>query len=113
MQHRYGEFTDEQISQTKIKIRKSIFFILLCCDPTTNERYADVDVNKAFLDLLYKLGGMNDILFYPAELVTVISLLQRALHEYNSPTFDFDVCRKLLLDAGSEIMKVKEVFPID
>ena len=74
-----------------------------------SDEYEDVDVNEAFTNLLNKLGGLNSILFEPPELVTVISLLERAMWTYNKPKFNFYKYRKLLLDAGSEVLKIKEV----
>lgn len=109
MKHKYGEFIPEQISSVKQSIRKSIFFLLLYVDPKTKHEYEGVNIGKAFNSLLYKLGGMNDILFYPPELVTVISLLQQALIELNKEDFSFAVYRKLILDAGAEVDKIKEV----
>lgn len=110
MKHLYGDFTKNQIAQTKEKLRKSIFFLLLCVDPKTTHEYdkEDIDVNKCFKGLLLRLGGMNEILMNQPELITVMSLLQAALIEYNSPGFDFKVYRKLILDAGSEVSKLKE-----
>lgn len=110
MKHLYGDFTTNQIVQTKQSLRKSIFFLLLCVDPQTANEYdkEDIDINKCFNGLLLKLGGMNEVLMNQPELVTVISLLQAALMEYNSPYFDFKVYRKLILDAGSEVLKLKE-----
>lgn len=109
MKHKYGEFQDTQISSIKSQIRKSIYFLLLCVDPNTKNEYKDIDVNKTFDNLLYRLGGLNDILFAPPELVMVISLLREAQIIYNDPTFDFSIYRKLILDAGGEVLKIKEV----
>lgn len=107
--HKYGEFEENQIEITKKAIRKQIFFLLLCVDPESDEDYSNIDVAAAFNGLLKKLGGLNSILFYPPELVRVISLLEAALIEYNNPDFQFSVYRKLVLDAGSEVKKIKEV----
>lgn len=108
MKYKYGEFSDTQISQTKINIRKSIFFLLLCVDPGKKYKFQDIDVNKAFEGLLYKLGGMNDVLYEPPELVDVISLLKAAQFEYNSENFNFKTYRKDILDAGAAVLKIKE-----
>ena len=108
MTHMYGTFTDNQIAQIKTKIRKSIFFILLCCDPKTSEKHKNINVENAFLNLLYWIGGMNSLLYYPDEIVKILSLLQRAYEEYMSTNYSFRVCRKLLLDAGSEVLNIKE-----
>lgn len=109
MKHKYGDFVPSQISSTKKKIQKSIFFLLLCVDPKTKDQYSGIDVDDAFRDILYKISGLNEILFHPAELVTVISLLEAALVEYNKIDFRFPVYRKLILDAGAEVLKIGEV----
>lgn len=109
MKHLYGEFTKDQIVQTKKSLRGSIFFLLLCVDKQTASEYKDIDVNKSFQGLLLRIGGMNDLLMNQPELVTVLSLLQAARTEYNNPEFDFQTYRKLILDAGAEVNKLKEV----
>lgn len=109
MQHLYGEFTQSQIAQTKKSLRGSIFFLLLCVDSKTAHEYKNVDVNKCFKGLLLKLGGLNDLLMNQPELVIIMSLLQAAMSEYNNPEFNFKTYRKLILDAGAEVEKLKEV----
>lgn len=109
MIYKYGDFSHNQIHETKQSIRKSIFFLLLIVDPKTKNEYENVDVIAAFGNLLHKLGGMNSILLEPPEMVSVISLLEAALIEYSSPEFEWQTYRKLILDAGSEVLKVKEV----
>lgn len=109
MKHKYGEFSNNQIKIAKEIIRKSIFFLLLIVDPETKNEYKDINVTAAFNNILYKIGGMNSILREPPELVSVISLLEAALIEFQSPDYEWQVYRKLILDAGNEIKKVKEV----
>jgi len=109
MKHLYGEFTQNQIEQTKKSLRGSIFFLLLCVDNKTAHEYKDIDVNKCFKGLLLKLGGLNELLMNQPELVMVMSLLQAAMNEYNNPEFEFQTYRKLILDAGAEVEKLKEV----
>ena len=109
MKHLYGEFTQNQIAQTKKSLRGSIFFLLLCVDNKTSHEYKEVDVNKCFKGLLLKLGGLNELLMNQPELVMVLSLLQAAMNEYNNPEFEFKTYRKLILDAGAEVEKLKEV----
>lgn len=108
MKHLYGEFSENQIAQTKKSLRGSIFFLLLCVDPKTSWEYKDVDVNQCFNGLLLKIGGLNELLLKQPEVVTTMSLLQAALMEYNSPDFNFVIYRKLILDAGAEIDKLRE-----
>lgn len=108
MKHLYGEFSENQIAQTKKSLRGSIFFLLLCVDSKTSWEYQDVNVNKCFEGLLLKIGGLNELLLKQPEVVTTMSLLQAALMEFNSPDFNFGVYRKLILDAGAEIEKLRE-----
>lgn len=108
MRHLYGEFSENQIAQTKKSLRGSIFFLLLCVDPKTSWEYEDVDVNKCFNGLLLKIGGLNELLLKQPEVVTTMCLLQAALMEFNKPNFNFSIYRKLILDAGAEIDKLRE-----
>ena len=109
MLYKYGEFTDNQIRQTKVYMRKQIFFLLLIVDPQTKDNYPNVDVDEAFSSLLRKFGGLNDILLCPPELVRVVSILEAALKEYHSEDFAYARYRKLILDAGAEVLKIEEV----
>ena len=107
MQHKYGYFSQRQIDLTKQSIRKSIFFLLLFEDPNTKQEYQYINVNEAFVNLLNRLGGLNKLLYEPSELVTIMSLLEQALSLYDEKDFNFKLYRKLLLDAGSEVLKIK------
>lgn len=105
---KYGYYSPAQIHSTKLLLQKSIFFLLLYVDPKTKDEYPNTDVIEAFRNLQYKLNGLNSILLEPPELVQTMALLESALMEYRSECFDWVQYRKLILDAGSEIMKVKE-----
>ena len=104
--HLYGRFSERQMLQVRKDLRASIFFLLLCVDKKTRHEYKDVDVNQCFEGLLLKMGGLNKLLNEPLSVVTTMSLLQAAQNEFNSPKFSFWTYRKLILDAGSEIMKL-------
>lgn len=106
MNTKYGSYSSNQIFDTKSNIRKSIFFLLLYVDPATKNEYPDINVDNAFSNLQYRLNGLNSILLEPPELVITMSLLESALQEYHNDNFNFQKYRKLILDAGSEIMKV-------
>ena len=109
MRYKYGEFTSEQIRQTKIYLRKQIYFLLLMVDPKTRDTCPNTDVDAAFDSLLGKVDGINEILFAPPEMVRVIGLLEEALKEYHKENFSFGRYRKHVLDAGAEVLKIKEV----
>lgn len=106
MEYLYGNYPDEQISDMKKSIRKSIYFLLLCVDPETSKNYKKINVNKTFENLLYKLDGFNTLLFYPVEIVEIMCLLQAAQNVYNSEDYDFKIYRKLILDAGAEVLRI-------
>ena len=55
-----------------------------------------------------QLVGFNKILFEPPEILIVMNSLEAALTVYNSDDFNWTKYRKLILDAGSKIMEVKE-----
>ena len=109
MKHRYGEFPPRQVSEYKEKMRKQIFFLLLIVDPNTKDEYRDVDVEEVFDNVLRTFGGFNELLGCPMQMVTVMSMLSAARMELHREDFSFGVYRKLILDAGSEVLKIKEV----
>ena len=108
MNSKYGYYSSTQIHSTKVSIRKSIFFLLLYVDPETSGDYPDINVADAFSNLQYRLSGLNSILQEPPEILETMSLLEAALNEYKSESFDFKRYRKLVLDAGSRIMAMEE-----
>ncbi len=107
--YKYGEFMEQQVNDAKSKIRKKIFFLLLIVDPETRDQFEDVNVEEAFNNVQDLINGLNAILLYPHEVVLASSLIESALVEYKSEKFSYTRYRKLLLDAGWEITRVKEV----
>lgn len=108
MRHLYGEFTKNQIVQIKESLRGSIFFNLVCVDKRTSNGLEHINIDQNFENLLLRLGGLNKLLMEQPELVTVMSLIQAARDEYVRDDFNFRIYRKLILDACSEISKLKE-----
>ena len=108
MKHLYGEFSKEQIIETKKNLRGSIFFCLVCVDEDTSKDLSHINVNQHFESLLLKISGLNKLLMEQPELVHVMSLLKAAQDLYNNENFEYRLYRKLILDAGSEILKLKE-----
>lgn len=102
-------FSQEQMAQYKQKMRKQIFFLLLVVDPNTKDDYKDVNIFDAFNNVLRTFEGYNNLIGCPVEMVTVLSMLNAARLELDKAEFDFSVYRKLILDAGSEVLKIKEV----
>lgn len=108
MKTKYGSLSSTQLDAILLHIRKSIFFLLLYVDPVTKDQYYGIDVAEAIRSLQYKLNGLNSILLNPPELVETMSLLEAALIELQSECYEFKRYRKLILDAGSKILEVKE-----
>lgn len=104
--YKYGTFEQKQIHNAKEKLRKKIYFLLLIADPNTASEY-NVDVEAAFKNVQHILDGYNSLVGYPKEVVWVASLLEKALLNYQE-NFDFQLYRKLILDAGREVMNIKE-----
>ena len=109
MNYKYGVYTSGQITELKKNIRRQIYFLLLIVDPKTREDYKNIDVNNAFANTMVYFAGLNDLLNNPPEIVRVMGLLEAALIEFNSNNFCYKNYRKLILDAGSEVLKIKEV----
>lgn len=108
MKHLYGNFSDKQIEKLRKSIRGSIFFLLVCVDPETKDKHKDVDVEKNFDYIITRLNNLNKLLIDRVEIIDVISMLHSARLEYRNPNFDFKVYRKLVLDAGAEVERLKE-----
>lgn len=106
--HKYGEFADMQISEIKEILRKRIFFLLLVAeDLEAKVKFPEVDLEQANTTLLWRISGLNELLGEPIELVTVLSLLEEAKNTIK-PDFNFAKYRKLILDAGAEVMKIAD-----
>lgn len=105
VEHKYGEFADMQLDEIKRTLRKRIFFLLLVAEDETKERFPDINLEQANTTLLWRISGLNELLGEPPELVTVLSLLEEARTTIK-PDFDFAKYRKLVLDAGNEIMQI-------
>lgn len=103
------EFSQNQIAETKERIRKKIFYLILYVDPETSKDYPNVDVSDAIDNVLNLVSGFNDLMGCPNEVVMAMSYLTTARRLYNSNNYSWMKYRKLILDAGSEIGKIKEV----
>lgn len=108
MKNMYGEFSKNQMSEYKVKLHKELFWLLLYKDPKTKEQYAHIKFDKYFTGIMKKINGLNELLFYPVEIVSIMSLLQAALIETKKEDFDYEIYRKLILDAHSWVDKIKE-----
>lgn len=101
--HKYGEFADMQIADIKQILRKRIFFLLVVAEKP--HEFPDINLPLAHTTLMWKISGLNQLLGEPTELVTVLSLLEEALNNLKTD-FQFSKYRKLILDAGAEVLKI-------
>ena len=106
MQTIYGHFDDEQMENYKVKLHKELFWLLIYKDPKTRDEYLNVDFKKYFDGLMRRIDGLNELLFYPVEIVSIMSLLEAALIESKKVDFDYQAYRKLVLDAHSLVDKI-------
>lgn len=102
----YGQITDIQLEKYKKIMHKDLFWLLLYKDPKTKNQYPNVDFNKYFVGIMKKLNGLNELLYFPTQMVDMMSLLQAAYQETSSETFDYSLYRKLILDAHALIDKI-------
>lgn len=106
--HKYGEFADKQISEIKQILRKRIFFLLLVAEDEVKfgkTKFPEINLEQASTALLWRISGLNKLLGEPVEIVTLLSLLEEALNNLKTD-FDFVKYRKLILDAGAEVLKI-------
>lgn len=104
----YGQFNNEQFEKHKEKLHKELFWLLLYKDPETKDNYNNVDFEKYMVNLMKRIDGLNELLFFPPEIITIMSLLQAALQESRKENFDYSVYRKMILDAHALVDKIKE-----
>ena len=106
MQTKYGHFEESQIKEYTIKLHKELFWLLLYKDPETKEKFPNMNYEKYFMGLMKKLDGLNELLMYPVEMVSIMSLLEAAYIETNKSEFDYKTYRKLILDAHNLVDKM-------
>jgi hypothetical protein len=109
MEYLYGTFSDSQIADFKEKLHKKLFWLLLYKDPKTADKYTNVDFKKYFVNLMKEIDGLNELLFYPPQIVEITCLLQTAYRETKQNPFNYHNYRKCILDAHSLVDKIQEV----
>lgn len=102
----YGDIRKKDFKKYQTQLHKELFWLLLYKDPETKEKYKNVDFEKYFINLMKKINGLNEILFCPVEIISIMTLLQAALIETRSNCFDYMAYRKLILDAHALVDKI-------
>lgn len=106
MNNIYGYFDDEQFNAFKSKLHKELFWLLLYKDPKTKDEYKHVNFDKYFDGLMRRINGLNALLSYPPEIVSIMANLEAAHLECSNEDFDFQIYRKLVLDAHALVDKI-------
>lgn len=112
MQYLYGEFTDEQIDEAVKSMHNDIHKLLLYKDKNITERIfnSEEDFIKYFTNLLFRFGGLNELLGEPPQLVTLMSTLQAAYDEVQCNKFRYKTFRKAILDCHGYIKSMFESY---
>lgn len=111
MQYLYGEFTDEQINKTVISRHSDIHKLLLYKDRNITEQIfnSEEDFVNYFTNLLFRFGGLNELLGEPKEMVSLMSTLQGAYREIRNPKkYKFWRFRRAILDCHGYIKAMFE-----
>lgn len=105
MKYLYGEFTDEQINEAVRQMHNDIHKLLLYKDKRIEEKIfnSDDDYVKYFTNLLFRFGGLNELLGEPKQMVSLMSTLQAAYDEIQSPHFKYNTFRRAILDCHGYI----------
>lgn len=104
--YKYGNFEKEQMEQFKVKLHKELFWLLIYKDPKTCEEYTNINFDKYYDGVMRKIDGLNELLFYPTEIISIMSLLEAALIETKKENFNYKAYRKLILDTHALVDKI-------
>lgn len=110
MRHKYGTFTDEQIRKNSIEMHSDVHKLLLYKDGNIKQEIfkSDEDFRSYFNNLLYRFGGLNELLECPVEMVSLLSTLESAYKMTESNKFNYCEYRRLILDAHGYIKDMFE-----
>ena len=110
MRYIYGEFTDEQIKEAVKQMHNDIHKLLLYKDNKIEDKIFDSDEDyiKFFTNTLFRFGGLNELLGEPTQMVSLMSTLQAAYDEVQSPTYKYTTFRRAILDSHGYIKAMFE-----
>lgn len=110
MKYKYGEFTDDQIKKTAASMHNDIHKLLLHKDRDITEQIfkSEEDFVNYFTNLLFRFGGLNELLGEPKTMVEFMSTLQGAYDEVLSEHFRWSRFRRAILDCHGYIKEMVE-----
>ena len=108
MNYTYGKFSDRQAQDYEKHMHNEVHILLLFKDPKVDQTLfkTDEEFHNYFVNLLYKFGGLNELLGCPNYFVELMTVLRLALAESEKAEFDFATYRKLILDAHGLITAI-------
>lgn len=109
MEYMYGNFTSEQIKKVSKSMHDDIHRLLLYKDKNVSDEIfkTDEDFIIYFSNLLYRFGGLNELLGEPPKMVNLMATLQAAYDSVINESFSYGSFRRAILDAHGYI---KEMF---
>lgn len=110
MKYIYGEFSDNQIEINAKLMHGEIHKLLLYKDPNFSKELFknDDDFFVYFRNLLYRFGGLNELLKEPPQMVALMSTLQAAYDEASADSYKWNIYRRLILDAHGYVKAMFE-----
>lgn len=101
----YGNFTDIQIKENAKLMHNEIHKLLLYKDNKVTEKIfnSDEEFNNYFINILYRFGGLNELLGEPNYMVSLMSTLKAAYDEATSDNYNYANFRRMILDSHGYI----------
>ena len=106
----YGTFPDNQITQMAKTMHDDVHRLLLYKDENVLDKMfkSDDEFKSYFSNIMFRFGGLNTLLGCPICMVSLLSTLQAAFNVVGSEDYEYQVYRKLILDAHGYIDQVFE-----
>lgn len=110
MEYLYGTFSDNQMEVNAQLMHNEIHKLLLYKDRDVSEHIFDSDADfiNYFSNLLFRFGGLNELLGEPEQMVSLMSTLQSAFTESKKKNFNWYRFRRLILDSHGYIKAMFE-----
>ena len=110
MRFLYGNFSEEQIKSNAKLMHNEVHKLLLYKDKNIEQEIFanDDDFKIYFLNLLYRFGGLNELLNCPVQMVALLATLQAAFDLAFSNEFNYCEYRRLILDSHNYIKNAFE-----
>lgn len=100
MKTRFGNIPQIQWDNYRLSLAQAVFLPL----PFYEDSYEQLE--EYFDSLLLQLYGLNELLQYHEDVITIITLLEGARRELHKEDFNVKVYRKSILDAFNLTKKI-------